>query len=205
MRISTSLCLVLLAVAALGPQASATPQYPTGALALEAQLLARQTADAKAWIKDEGAQEAVGRVLSDETARNAARKYGASASDVSTLAFLVLMEAARAADANVYTLVNGVQAAGASRVDQRQAALTSSGIANAQQAQLSGGLQSAQQNQPNTFVPLASTDGSNPVRDARNASAVIPQTGMNLQDAMDRESRIEDLLAAAMKRVSQSR
>ena len=201
MRALTSFCLALIA-AALGSPAGATPLYPKGALALETQLLAKQTADAKAWIKDEGGQEAVGQFLSDETARNAARKFGASGSDVSTLAFLVLMEAARAADANVYTLVNGVQAAGASRVDQRQAALASNGIASAQQSQLSGGLQSAQQNQPDTFVPLASTDGSNPVRDARSASAVIPPPSMNLQDAMDRESRIEDLLAAAMKRVS---
>ena len=202
MRVLTSFCLVLVAIAALGPPAAASPQYPQGAVALETRLLAQQTADAKAWIKAEGAQEAVGQFLSDETARNAARKYGASGSDVSTLAFLVLMEAARAADANVYTLVNGVQAAGASRADQRQAALTSSGIASAQQAQLSGGLQSAQQNQGNAFVPLASTSGGNPVSDARNASAAIPPPSMNLQDAMDRESKIEDLLAAAMKRVS---
>lgn len=203
MRVLTSFWLVLFAFAALGSQAGAAPLYPKGAVALETQLLAKQTADAKAWIKDEGAQEAVGQFLSDETARNAARKYGASGSDVSTLAFLVLMQAARAADANVYTLVSGVQAAGASRVDVRQQAMANSAIAGAQQAQLSGGLQSAQQNQPDTFVPLASTDGGNPVRDARNAASVIPPPSMNLQDAMDRESRIEDLLAPAMKRVSQ--
>ena len=203
MRGLTSFCLALFAVAALGSQAGATPQYPQGALALEAQLLAKQSADAKAWIKDEGAQEAVGQFLSDETARNAARKYGASGSDVSTLAFLVLMEAARDADANVYTLVNGVQAAGASRADLRQQAMTNNSIAGAQQSQLSGGLQSAQQNQPDTFVPLASTDGGNLVRDARNASAAIPPPSMNLQDAMDRESKVEDLLVNAMKRVSQ--
>ena len=125
MRSLILFCLALIAAAMFGREVHATPLYPKGALALEAQLLAKQTADAKAWIKDEAMQEATGQFLSDETARNAARKYGASGSDVSTLAFLVLMEAARAADANVYTLVNGVQAAGASRVDQRQAALAS--------------------------------------------------------------------------------
>ncbi|HSM95752.1 MAG TPA: hypothetical protein VLT91_06900 [Rhizomicrobium sp.] len=202
MRSLILFCLALIAAATFGREVHATPLYPKGALALEAQLLANQTADAKVWIKDEAMQEATGQFLSDETARNAARKFGASGSDVSTLAFLVLMEAARAADANVYKLVNGVQAAGASRVDQRQAALASNGIASAQQSQLSGGLQSAQQNQGNAFVPLASTAGGNPVRDARNASAVIPPPSMNLQDAMDRESRIEDLLATAMKRVN---
>jgi hypothetical protein len=202
MRGVSSFCLGLLAVTAFGPAVQATPVYPKGALELEQQLLPRQTAEAKAWIKKEAEQEATGRFISEEMSRNAARKFGASGSDVSLYAFLILMETARQADANVYTLVTGVQAASASRADARQRELTSSGIASAQQAQLSGGLQSAQQNQPNAFVPLASTDGSNPIRDARDASSAIPPPGMTLQDAMDRESKVEDLLAAAMKRVS---
>jgi hypothetical protein len=203
MRVLSSFCLALLTAAAFSSSAIATPVYPKGALELETQLLAKQTAEAKTWIKDEAAQEATGQFISEEMSHNAARKFGASGSDVSTLAFLVLMETAREADANVYTLVTGVQAASASRNDARQRALTSNGIATAQQAQLSGGLQSAQQNQGSAFLPLASSDGGNPVRDARNASAAIPPPSMTLQDAMDRESKVEDLLAAAMKRVSQ--
>ena len=196
-------CSFVLCIAmAMAGSADATPQYPAGALALESQLLAHQSSDAKAWIKDEAEHEADGQFLSDETPRNAARKFGASGSDVSTLAFLVLMETARMADANVYALVNNVQATNASRLDARQRALTSSGIANAQQAQMSGGLQSAQQNQGNAFIPLASTDPGNPVANARASSAYIPPPSMNLQDAMDRESQVEDLLATAMKRVS---
>lgn len=202
MRVLSLSCLALLAAAMLSSGAQASPMYPKGALDLETQLLARQSADAKAWIKAEGADEASGQFLSEEMPRNAARKFGASGSDVSALAFLVLMEAARAADANVYTLVNGVQAAGASRVDQRQAALTSGGIATSQQAGMSGGNQSAQQLQGHAFVSLLPSD-SNPVRDARNASGYIPPPSMTLQDAMDRESKVEDLLSSAMKRVSQ--
>jgi hypothetical protein len=202
MRVLSSISLACLALGLFGTAASATPMYPKGALDLEAKLLATQTADAKAWIKAEGADEATGQFLSEEIPRNAARKYGASGSDVSTLAFLVLMEAARAADANVYTLVNGVQAAGASRQDQRQAALVSGGIANAQQAQLSSGAQTANAQQGHAFVSLLPSE-SNPVRDARNASAYIPPPSMTLQDAMDRESKVEDLLGSAMKRVSQ--
>jgi hypothetical protein len=201
MRVLSSICLAVLAVALCGA-ANATPMYPKGALELETKLLASQTPDAKAWIKSEGADEASGQFISEETPRNAARKFGVSGSGVSTVAFLVLMEAARAADANVYTLVNGVQAAGASRQDQRQAALASGGITNAQQAQLSSGGQTAASQQGHAFVSLLPSD-SNPVRDARDASAYIPPPSMSLQDAMDRESKIEDLLASAMKRVSQ--
>lgn len=203
MRVLSSFCLALLTAAAFSSAGNATPIYPKGALQLEAQLLAKQTAETKAWVKTEAADEAGGQFLSGEMSRNAARKFGASGSDVSMYAFLILMETARVADANVYALVNGVQAAGASRIDQRQQTLTNSGIAGAQQAQMSGGLQSAQQNQGSAFVPLASSSGSNPVRDARDASAVIPPPSMNLQDAMDRESKVEDLLTDAMSRVSQ--
>ncbi|HEY7977843.1 MAG TPA: hypothetical protein VID67_06590 [Rhizomicrobium sp.] len=202
MRVLSSFCLALLMAAAFSSSADATPVYPKGAVELEKQLLAQQTPDAKAWIKTEAGQEATGLFISEEMPRNAARKFGASGSDVSTLAFLVLMEAAREADANVYILVTGVQAASASRNDARQQALTSNGISNAQQAQLSGGQQSAQQNQGSAFLPLASNSGSNPVRDARDASSAIPPPTMNLQDAMDRESKIEDLLADAMKRIN---
>jgi hypothetical protein len=203
MRGLSSFCLALLATGVFSLGANATPVYPKGALQLEVHLLAKQTADTKAWIKNEAELEASGQFLSGEMSRNAARKFGASGSDVSMFSFLVLMEAARAADANVYALVSGVQAAGASRIDQRQQTLTNTGIAGAQQAQMSGGLQSAQQNQGSAFVPLASSGGSNPVRDARSASAVIPPPSMNLQDAMDRESKVEDLLSDAMSRVSQ--
>lgn len=138
MRVLSSFCLALLTAAAFSSAATATPVYPKGALALETQLLAKQTPETKTWIKDEAGQEATGQFISEEMSRNAARKFGASGSDVSTLAFLVLMETARQADANVYTLVTGVQAASASRNDARQRALTTNGIASAQQAQLSG-------------------------------------------------------------------
>jgi len=200
MRVLGSI-FIALGIAAMSFAANATPMYPKGALELETSLLATQSPEAKAWIKSEGADEASGQFINEETARNAARKFGASGHDVSKLAFLVLMEAARAADANVYTLVNGVQAAGASRQDQRQAALASGGIADAQQAQYSSGTQTANSQQGHAFVSLLPGQ-SNPVRDARNASAYIPPPTMTLQDAMDRESKIEDLLASAMQRAS---
>ena len=112
--------------------AAAAPQFPKGAAALETQLLAAESAEARTWIKDEAQHEATMRFVDEQTPRNAARKFGATGSDVSKLAFLVLMEAARAADANVSDLVSGVQAAGASRQDQRQAQAADNVIAGAQ-------------------------------------------------------------------------
>jgi hypothetical protein len=184
--------------------AFAGPQFPKGALALETQLLATQSADAKAWIKDEAEREATTRFVDEETPRNAARKFGATGSDVSKLSFLVLMEASRAANANVAALVNGVQAAAASRQDLRQSQATDDLINGAQQSQLSSGQQMAAEAQGHAFVPLLQSGDNaenNPVTRALQGGPA-PTTTMNLQDAMDRENQIDDLLDQAMKWVS---
>ncbi len=188
--------------AMLASGAIAAPMFPKGAVALETQLLATETTDARAWIKDEAQREATTRFVDEETPRNAARKYGATGSDVSKLAFLVLMEAARAADANVSSLVSGVQAEGASRQDIRQAQGSDNIIAGSQQSQLSSGEVTAQQAQGHAFIPLISEGGGdNPIARARQGAA-IPPPSMNLQDAMDRENQIDDLLQQAMNQVT---
>ncbi len=205
MRVFVLGCLAA-SVLALGlSQAGATPLFPRGAVALETQLMATQNADAKAFIKDEASHEAETRILSEEMPRNAARKFGSTGNDVSAMAFLVLMQAARDADENVTELVRGVQSADASREDVRQQAMTSNGIAGSQQAQLSSGSQTAQQAQGHAFVSLLPTSsGDNAIEKALTPSSeavVLPS--MSLQEAMDRQNQIDDLLAAAMKRVTQ--
>jgi hypothetical protein len=201
MRISLVTVIGLGVMLASG--ADAAPMFPAGAAALEAQLLATESADARAWIKDEAQREAGYRLIDEETPRNAARKNGATGSDVSKLAFLVLMEAARAADANVSSLVNGVQGDAASRQDIRQAQATDNVIAGSQQSQLSSGEVTAQQAQGHAFIPLYSQGGDdeNPVERAKHGTGTAP-AGMNLQDAMDRENQIDDLLDQAMKQVT---
>jgi hypothetical protein len=186
---------------AMAAGAAASPQFPKGAQALETQLLAAESPDAKAWIKDEAEREATTHVVDDETPRNAARKFGATGSDVSKLAFLVLMQASRAVDSNVSTLVTGVQVDAASRQDVRQAQAADNVIAGTQQSQLSSGEQTAQQAQGHAFLSLLPEDSDdNPVAVAKRGS--VPATTMNLQDAMDRENQIDDLLDKAMKQVT---
>jgi hypothetical protein len=182
----------------LMPAAQASPQFPAGAPSLESQLLAAQGPEARDWIKDEAQREATSRILSEETPRNAARKFGATGSDVSKMAFLVLMAASRAADANVANLVSGVQSDDASRQDLREAQATDNVIAGSQHDQLSGGEQTAEQAQGHAFLSLLPSDdaGTKPV-------SSVPAPTMNLQDAMDRQNQIEDLLNQAMKRVTQ--
>jgi hypothetical protein len=186
----------------LASAAHASPIFPAGAKALETELLATESPDARAWIKDEAQREASIRFIDEETPRNAARKFGATGSDVSKLAFLILMEASRAADANVSNLVNGVQGAAASRQDIRQAQATDNLIAGTQQSQLSGGQQMAAQAQGHAFVPLVQEGGSGDNPLIGTGATAIPPPTMNLQDAMDRQNQIDDLLEQAMKQVT---
>jgi hypothetical protein len=198
-------CLPLCGMLFVMSSAIASPQFPSGALALETQLLTKQTADGKAFISTEAGNEATGHFISEDMPRSAARKFGASGSEVSEVAFLILMQAARDADANVNELVGGVQSAEASRQDVRQQEMTSTGIAGAQNAQLSTSERTAEKEQGSAFLSLLpSSDGSNKISEALTPHAgPAPTTTMNLQDAMDRESQIEDLLNQAMKRVTQ--
>lgn len=197
MRTVVAGLLGLGAVCALSSVALAFPHYPNGATALETQLLATQSADAKAFIKDEAQREAELHSVSEETPRNAARKNGSTGSDVSKVAFLILMEAARASDANVSSIVSGVQADNASKADQRQVLATNNNIAGAQQSQMSGGEQTSEKAQGHAFLSLLPTNTDKP------SVAPVPQPTMNLQDAMDRQNQIEDLIAPAMQRVTQ--
>jgi len=199
MRVGIS---ILLLVAALAGNASAAPRYPNGALALESKLLASQSDETKVWIKDEAAREATSRFVSADTPRNAARKNGSMGSDVSVMAFLILMQTARDADDNVSQIVNGVQSVGASRQDVRQQQMANSDISGAQQSQMSGGLQEAQQAQGTAMISLLPSDQPNPIAAAR-APKAVPPLSMSLQDAMDQQGLIEDLLADAYKRANQ--
>jgi hypothetical protein len=197
--------IALLMLSVMASTADATPRFPKAAVALEAQLLASQNSDAKAWIKEEAEREAVGRILSEETPRSAARKFGSSGSEVSQMAFLVLMQASRDADANVSEIVNNVQGAGASQADVRQQTMRDNDISGSQQAQFSSGAQTAQSQQGNTFLHLDPTKRTNdPIGDAIRGAVPGPTPiaapTMTLQDAMDRQSLLEDLVAAALKR-----
>jgi hypothetical protein len=178
--------------------------YPTGSEALEARLLAKMGPTVKAWIVKEGAREATSHALSDGTARTAAFQYGATDANLDALSFLVLMRAERDADNAVRGVAAADMSANASLEDARHAQQGSALTDNAQRSQLSGGGQLVTSAQGDPVLSLLPPQpGSTPAPTAPPRPAA-PQ-GIDLQDAMDRESQLDDLVTAAMKNLSPAR
>jgi hypothetical protein len=182
----------------------ATPSfaYPTGAEALEGRLLAKMGPGAKQWVVQQASHVAASREVSDSAARSAAVQYGVSETEADALTFLVLMQAERYAHDSVTAVSQNDMSENASRQDVRKAQQSSTLTNNAQQSQLSGGDQlAASANGSASVSLLPSGQAKAPLTlrtNAPNASTPAPP-GLNLQDAMDRESQLDDLVTDAMK------
>jgi len=187
---------------------AATPAfaYPPGAEALEARLLAKMGPDTRAWIADEAAHEASLRILSGGTTETAALRYGVTGPGLDALTFLILMQAERDSDSKVRGVAVSDMSANASKQDARQEQMQKGMIASSQREQLSSGEQAALKADSTPVVSLLppNQDSSAPVVNAAAAAsaAADQQSGLNLQDAMDRESKIDDLVGDAMKKIS---
>jgi hypothetical protein len=187
---------------------AATPSfaYPTGAEALEVRLLAKMGPDTRTWIASEAKREASVRVLSGETTMAAALRYGATGPGLDALAFLVLMQAERDSDSVVRGVAANDMSANASKQDARQEQMQKGMIASSQSEQMSSGEQAALKADSTPVFSLLppNNDASAPVVNAAAAASDVAdqQSGLNLQDAMDRESKIDDLVGDAMKKIS---
>jgi hypothetical protein len=188
--------------------AVATPcfAYPAGSEALEARLLAKMGPGAKAWIVNQAGRISSGRLISDGTARNAALQYTSGEAQSDALTFLVLMQAERYAHDSVSGVAESDMSENASRQDARKALQNSVLTSTAQQSQLSSGDQLANSANGSASVSLLPGGNKKPLTLRTNApTADTPAPpGLNLQDAMDRESQLDDLVADAMKQVTPS-
>ncbi|HEX3673211.1 MAG TPA: hypothetical protein VHU87_02965 [Rhizomicrobium sp.] len=174
--------------------------YPTGSEALEARLLAKMGPAAKAWIAKEGAHEATAHIVSDGAARSAAFQYGATDANLDALSFLVLMQAERDADNAVRGVAVADMTANAVMEDERHAQQGSVLTGNAQRSQLSGGGQLVSSAQGDPLVSLLPATPGSTSAPAAPTRPAAPQ-GIELQDAMDRESQLDDLVTAAMAKL----
>jgi hypothetical protein len=100
-----------------------SPAFPPGAEAREARLLTKVGPQTRAWIQREGVREAALDNISEEVAIDAVQNnfgdtYGLGGdSDVAALAFIVLMEASKSAQADLKSIMDGVKQLN----DQKQA------------------------------------------------------------------------------------
>ena len=176
--------------------------YPTGSEALEARLMAKMGPGAKDWILKQAGRISSSRTISDSAARSAALQYGASDTEADALTFLVLIQAERYAHDSVSNIAQTDMSENAAKQDARKAQQNSTLTNYAQQSQLSSGDNlTASANGHASVSLLPSGAPSKPFTLRTNApTADTPAPpGLNLQDAMDRESQLDDLVADAMK------
>lgn len=116
-----------------GVAAQILPAFPPGAEARETQLLARMNPQSRAWIKQEAARKVATGDFSEATAVSAAQSHirGKNLADgmnydVETLAFLVMMEAAKSAREDLKAIMDGVKQINDAKSKARETASKSS-------------------------------------------------------------------------------
>jgi hypothetical protein len=188
--------------------AQAVPDYPAGAQALEARLLAKMGAQTREWIKTEARREVTIGYFSPDTQTQAALHYGAPPANFTALSFLVLMQAARDADADVRAAVDSHNMA-ATQVAREQQLATGIDKYSVQSELSPGSDLAAQQGNAPTLLSSkfktqdpATAGTSHPDQGA--AAPVAPQApkSVDMQNVMDRESDIEDTLTKVSKSVT---
>jgi hypothetical protein len=184
--------------------ADAVPAYPTGAQALETRLLAKMGPQAREWIVSEARREVTIGYYSQDTQAQAALRYGAPSTNLSALSFLVLMQAARDAEADVHAAVDSRNMASTQVAREEQLA---NGInKNNVQSELSPGSDIAVQqgNGPTLLsTKLASQDPATAGTTHPDSAAPPPPPpkAADMQKVMDREADVEDTLVKAAKAV----
>lgn len=197
--------MVFLAAFFVAGATQADPLYPAGAQALEARLLAKIGPATRAWIKTEARREVNEGFFSIDTQNEASIHYRAPTEDLPALSFLILMQAARYADADVHNAVDGRNMA-QTQVEREQQ-LANGNASYSVKSQLSPGSDIAvEQASAPTILSSKfktqdpSTAGTTHPDDV--AAPPPPPKPMDMQRVMDRESDIEDSLAQSAKQVT---
>jgi hypothetical protein len=170
----------------------AAPDYPTGAERLERGLLPKVDSTWQAWIKQEARNSVSAGMLSEDRARGLAqRAKQGTGLDLDTLSFLVSMQMARDANADLDAVMSHSREQWEDSQERSSMAHNAPPSATA----LSSGTQQVLSNQPHT-IPVARSNPS-PLLQTTPAADVDDTMHLDLQTAMDREGEAEETLKGA--------
>jgi hypothetical protein len=194
---------VLLVLGALGyGAAGASPNFPAGAEAAEHTFLGQLDSYWQGWVKEQArTMVSSGRITEDHARSLAQGARMTAGADVNVVSFLLLMQAARDADADLQATMNrSIQA----RTEQDELSQIAHNKAPAD-SQLSPETQTvlSMKGRTRPVMTWRSNDtGEAPVTPSSTPTAdVDPGVHVDLQTAMDREAAAEDALSAAAKRL----
>jgi hypothetical protein len=179
--------------------AQASPNLPAGAEALERRLLATLDSTGQNWVKDQARSMVSSGRISEDRARTLAQGARmAMGADVNSVSFLLLMQAARDADADLQATMNQSR-------DERAEQDELSSMAHNRAPTTS-------QLSPETQTVLSMKARTRPVMTLHSTEAPAPTIApsgeadltvhLDLQTAMDHEAAAEDALSSATQRVS---
>jgi hypothetical protein len=178
--------------------AEAAPDFPARSEALERRLLATLDATAQNWVKEQArAMVSAGRISEDRARSVAQGARMASGADVSTMSFLILMQAARDADADLQATMNTSRDQRAEEDElnsmEHNRAPTVSQLSPETQTVLS------MKAQTRPVMTLHSTEA--PAATGSPIAEADLSVHLDLQTAMDHEAAAEQALSSAAKRL----
>lgn len=191
-------CVMLLA-GFICTGAHAAPNFPPAAEANERTLLTGMDDAQKTWIKDQArTMVSSGRVSEDRARSLAQGAHMASHVDVNAMSFLLLMQAARDADADLQATMDRQREQWADQEERSSIAHSKAPTVS----QLSPETQTvlSMKGRTTPVMTLRSNDTTQP--GATPAADVDTSIHLDLQTAMDREAAAEDALSSAAKRVT---
>jgi hypothetical protein len=177
----------------------AAPNFPPGAELQERNLLTGLDDGQRTWIKDQArTMVSSGRVSEDRARTLAQGAHMASHVDVNSMSFLLLMQAARDADADLETTMARHREEWADQEERSSIAHSKTPTVS----QLSPETQTvlSMKGRTTPLMTFRSNDTSQP--GAPPAADVDTSIHLDLQTAMERESAAEDALSSATRRVA---
>jgi hypothetical protein len=195
-------CVLCLSAVWIGAS-QASPDFPAGSEAGERKLLAKLEPYWQNWVKEQARTMVSSGHISEDRARTLAQgAHMAAGADVNSVSFLLLMQAARDADADLQATMDQSR-------DQRAEQDELSNMAHTRTPPVS-------QLSPETQTVLSMKGTTRPVMTLHSTEAPAPSPAgspaaeadlsihLDLQTAMDREAAAEDALTSAAKRVGAS-
>lgn len=215
MRNATFIAVVITSLLPVGGVAQAPAEFPAGAEGLEARLMARVGPQTRAWIQQEGARLAATDAASEATATRAVASNRALGDlgdgDVTTLAFLVMMEAAKSAREDLKAIMDHVKQINDAKAALRQPARRD-GAATANRSATSPAAAAQPQALPNASRvavqprPMTTAEFNGRLDREKNDLDSLNEMGemesLRLQMAMDRLARLMSTLSNILKKIS---
>lgn len=197
---------LLIAALFVATAAQATPVYPSGALPLEARLLAKMGPATRAWIKTEARHEVDVGEFSTAAQGEASARFNVPLADYPALSFLILMQAARDADDDVHVAVNSRNMAATQVAREEQLANVNNNYSKKDELSPGSDIAIQQAGAPTLLSSkLRDQDPSTAYTthpDQQSTTTSSEPKHYDMQTVMDRESDIEDTLGVAAKRMN---